>query len=83
MSGLLREDYQLAIADYDQALLLDPQLGWAFINRGICHNALEHYDLAIQDYTQAIALGQQSALAFAESDEKDAEVCGWGAVDLI
>jgi predicted Zn-dependent protease len=53
-----------AIQDLDQAIRLDPNLAWAFNNRGLVYNAKGQYDRAIQDFDQAIKLNPNLAMAF-------------------
>jgi tetratricopeptide (TPR) repeat protein len=45
-----------AIADYDQALKLDPNYALAYNNRGNAHFVEKNYDRAIADYDQAIRI---------------------------
>ena len=47
-------DYDQAIADYDQALLLKPKDAVAYNNRGAAYNEKGDYDQAIADYNQAL-----------------------------
>jgi lipoprotein NlpI len=58
----LSGDVDRAIADYGQAIKLNPKLVTAFINRGAAYDRKGDYDRAIQDYEQAITL-QPSAEA--------------------
>ena len=51
-----------AIADYSQAIKLNPKLSAAFNNRGVAYDRKGDYDRAIQDYEQGLAL-QPSAEA--------------------
>jgi Flp pilus assembly protein TadD len=58
-----KEDYDRAIADYTEALQLDPNyalaitnLAIAYANRGIAYYNKKDYDRAIADYTQAIRI---------------------------
>jgi lipoprotein NlpI len=51
--------YDRAIADYDQAIRLNPQDANAFNNRGVAYDDKSQYDRAIQDYDQAIRLNPQ------------------------
>jgi len=51
-----RGDYDQAIADFTQAIRLDPNYYWAYSNRGYVHINKGNYDLAIEDCTQAIRL---------------------------
>src|SRR5215475_15617591 len=52
----LKGDYDRAIADYAQAIKLNPKLVAAFVNRGVVHEKKGDHDHAIQDYDQAIKL---------------------------
>ena len=51
-----QEEYDKAIADYDQAIRLDPKYAMAYNNRGHAWYAKEEYDKAIADYDKAIEL---------------------------
>lgn len=57
-------NYDQAIQDYNQAIRLNPEFGFAFNNRGSAYRAKEDYDRAIQDYNQAIRLKPDYAFAF-------------------
>ena len=57
-------DYRGAIADYDQAIALDPEHAVAYSNRGAIYYALGQYPQAIADYDQAIALNPEYAVAY-------------------
>ena len=57
-------DYDRAIADYDQAIRLEPDYASAFNNRGVAYRLKSDYDRAIRDYDQAIRLKPDYALAF-------------------
>lgn len=62
--GLVRfqtDDYDGAIADYDQAIKLDPQFAAAYYNRGLAHEDKGSRNLAIADLKRAIGLGHQLA----------------------
>ena len=45
-----------AIAEYDEAIRLDPQFALAYNNRGFANTKLGQYARAIQDYDEAIRL---------------------------
>ena len=45
-----------AIAEYDEAIILDPQLAAAYINRGLAYFDLGQHERAIRDYDEAIRL---------------------------
>jgi len=56
-------DYDRALADYDEAIRLDPQDPLAYYNRGVARHGKHDYDRAIADYDQAIRLDPQHARA--------------------
>jgi tetratricopeptide (TPR) repeat protein len=49
-------DHGRALADYAQAILIDPNFDSAYLNRGITYENLHQYGAAIVDLTQAIRL---------------------------
>jgi lipoprotein NlpI len=57
-------DYDRAIADYDEAIRLDPQDPLAYYNRGVAWHGKHDYDRAIADYDQAIRLNPQDPQAY-------------------
>ena len=59
-----KQAYDLAIADYDQAIGLNPNYAYAFANRGIAYRRKQAFDRAIADYDQAIKLNPGYAMAF-------------------
>jgi len=59
-----QKDYDKAIADYSQAILLKPDYAVAYVNRGAVRAAQGDYDLAIVDYDQAILLKPDFTLAY-------------------
>jgi tetratricopeptide (TPR) repeat protein len=52
----LKGDHDRAIADYAQAIKLNPKFAAAFVNRGVAYDKKGDYDHAIADYDQAIKL---------------------------
>lgn len=46
--------YDLAIADFNSAITLDPKFNPAFINRGITYSRNKDYDLALDDFNKAV-----------------------------
>ena len=58
-----KKEYDRAIADYNQALLLSPKDAAAFNNRGNSYNDKKEYDRAIADSNQVILLNPKSAAA--------------------
>ncbi|NWF91325.1 MAG: tetratricopeptide repeat protein [Syntrophaceae bacterium] len=48
--------YDLAIADYTQAIKLKPDFAIAYSNRGLAYAKSERYDQAILDFTRSIQL---------------------------
>jgi tetratricopeptide (TPR) repeat protein len=59
-----KKEYDRAIADFNQALLLNPKYAEAFYNRGIAYYDKKEYDRAIADYNQALLLNPKDAEAF-------------------
>lgn len=53
-----------AIADYTEAIRLNPQFADAYYNRGLTWKAKEDIDKAIADYSEAIRLNPQLANAY-------------------
>ncbi|BCL34722.1 tetratricopeptide repeat-containing serine protease family protein [Nostoc sp. MS1] len=51
-----KEDYQEAIANFTQAIRLNPKYTQAYIGQGIARSRLKDYQGAIADFTQAIRL---------------------------
>jgi len=58
-------EYDLAIADFTEALKLNPNLGAAYTNRGNVYFKRDDLDRAITDYNQAIRLNPNLAEAYA------------------
>ncbi len=54
----------LALADYDQAVKLDPAFGEAFYNRAYALYRLGRFDLAIEDYGRVLTLTPDNASAY-------------------
>jgi len=46
-------EYDLAIADYTKALVLDPKHVDAYNNRGAAYDGKKEYDFSIEDYNEA------------------------------
>ena len=51
----------LAIADYDLALLFDPALAPAYLHRALARASLGQIDIALEDFDQAVALQPNNA----------------------
>lgn len=58
------KQYDLAIADFDHAIRLDPRYVHAYISRGVVYTILRRFDRAIADYDQAILLDPEFAIAY-------------------
>ena len=56
--------HQEAIADYDKALQIDPQLAAACYNRGNAKGVLGRHEEAIADYDKALQIDPQLAAAY-------------------
>jgi tetratricopeptide (TPR) repeat protein len=60
----LKGDHERAVADYAQAIKLNPKFAAAFNNRGVAYDHKGDYDRAIADYDQAIKLKPDYADAY-------------------
>jgi tetratricopeptide (TPR) repeat protein len=60
-----RKEYDKAIADFNEAINLDPSSAYTFGNRGFAWFAKNEYDKAIADLGEAIKLDPTEAKAFA------------------
>ena len=58
------DDYEAAIADFDQAICLKPDYPEAYYNRGNAKLVLEDHKAAIADFDQAIRLNPDDVLAY-------------------
>lgn len=61
---LQKKHYQAAIADYTQAIQLEPGNALAFYQRGYAYHVLHNYPAAIADYTQALQLNPKLIQAY-------------------
>jgi tetratricopeptide (TPR) repeat protein len=61
-----RQDYNRAIADYDEAIRLDPNYALAFYSRGCAYDRKGDYDRAIKDYDEAIRLNPKHHAFFSD-----------------
>jgi tetratricopeptide (TPR) repeat protein len=61
---LAMHDYDRAIADFNEAIQLDPKNAFTFYDRGNAYRAKGDHDRAIQDYDQAIKLNPNFARAW-------------------
>ena len=59
-------DYDSAIADYSQAIRLDPNFALAFRNRGNAYEDKKDYDHALADFTTAVQLNPKDAAAYGQ-----------------
>ena len=64
--ALRHGDANRAIADFDQAIHLDPNRAATFRDRGQAHRQNGELELAIADYDQAIALDPKLAASYSE-----------------
>ncbi len=56
--------YDEAMADYEAALKLIPELAEVFVNRGVVYAHLKQYERAIEDFDRAIFLDPEFAIAY-------------------
>jgi len=59
-----QKKWELALADYTQALKINPQYVDAYYNRGLVYSKQEKWELALADYTQALKINPQYADAY-------------------
>jgi tetratricopeptide (TPR) repeat protein len=59
-----KKDYDRAIADFTEAIRLDPRYVAAYNDRGVSYRNKGDYDRAIADYTEAIRLNPQYTNAY-------------------
>ncbi len=59
-----QQKYELALADYNKAILLNPNLAGAYYNRGVLYRLQEKYDLALADWNKAIKINPNLAQAY-------------------
>ena len=71
-------EYDRALEDYDQAILLNPNFANAYNNRGVIYRLKGEYDRAIRDYDEAIWLDSNfpaafynRAIAYSEKEDYD------------
>ena len=79
-----KKDYDRAIADYNEAIRLDPKYPAVFNDRGLAYSVKGDYDRAIADYSEAIRLDPKYAaffnnrgLAYSEKGDKDRAIADY------
>ena len=60
-----QDRWEEAIAEYDEAIRLDPQNTDAYSNRGFAYFKLDQFEQAIQDYGEAIRLDPRNPMIYA------------------
>ncbi len=60
----VKGDLDRAIADFSEAIRLDPKDVWSYHNRGLAYAAKGDFDRAIADYSEAIRLDPKDVLAY-------------------
>ncbi|MDR1933403.1 MAG: tetratricopeptide repeat protein [Spirochaetales bacterium] len=53
---LAKEEWDKAIADFNEAIRLDPKKAGGYASRGLCYDAKGDYDRAIADFSEAIRI---------------------------
>jgi tetratricopeptide (TPR) repeat protein len=59
-----KQEHDKAIADYNEAIRLDPQFALAYCNRGVAREAKQEHDEAIADYNLATRLDPKFVYAY-------------------
>jgi tetratricopeptide (TPR) repeat protein len=62
---IAKGEYDRAIQDFDQSIMLNPNYAKAFNNRGVAYQKKGEYDRAIKDFDESIRLDPNYANAFA------------------
>ncbi len=60
------KDYDLAIANYSEAIRRDPKYPLAYYQRGLAYAAKRDYDRAIGEYTKAVQLDPKFVFAYGQ-----------------
>ncbi len=60
----MKREYDRAIADYNEAIRLDPKFTAAYTNRGIAWRSKGEYDRAVADYSEAIRLDPKNIYSY-------------------
>ncbi|AKE65017.1 TPR domain protein, putative component of TonB system [Microcystis aeruginosa NIES-2549] len=59
-----QQKYELALADFNKAIDINPNFALAYNNRGLLYYNLQKYELALSDYSKAIDINPNFALAY-------------------
>ena len=65
--GILYNDqkkWELALADYNKTIAINPDFAQAYVNRGVLYNDQKKWELALADYNKAIAINPDFAQAY-------------------
>ncbi|MGB9115959.1 tetratricopeptide repeat protein [Bradyrhizobium sp.] len=65
-----KQDFDLALADYGEAVRIDKKYADAFYNRCVIFNLKEDYDRAVADCSQAVKLGPSPNATAATGGER-------------
>ena len=63
LARLQSGETERALEDFDQAVTLNPALGYVYENRALAHKAMSHRELALGDISRALSLNPRSARA--------------------
>lgn len=63
-SYLVRQEFDMAIKEFNSALKLSPKNSSVLVERGTAYNAINKYDQAIADFTGALASDKSNYLAY-------------------
>jgi tetratricopeptide (TPR) repeat protein len=74
MAWLLQGDYDRSIADYTEAIRLDPNNATTFYNRGVATGHKRDFEKAIADYSEAIRLNPKFVEAYHNRADSYAKV---------
>jgi len=63
------ERYEEALADFDRAIDLDPEVAWIIASRGEIYRLMRRYEEALADFDRAIDLDPEVAWIIARRGE--------------
>jgi tetratricopeptide (TPR) repeat protein len=66
---LAKSERDKAIADFTEAIRLDPERSGSYFSRGLCYNTKGDYDTAIADFSEAIRLSPDKSVTYESRGE--------------
>lgn len=63
-SHMVKGEYDLAVADYNKSIELNPKDSLSYLSRGLSYYNKKAYDLAVADFDKGIALDPKESMAY-------------------